>query len=872
MNYPVWDLFYAGGGLPIALMAVIHVYVAHFAVGGGLFLVYTEYKAYREDSPQILDYVRRHTFFFLLLSTAFGGLTGVGIWFTISLLNPAATSILTHDFVFGWATEWVFFLTELVALFIYHYNFDKMDRKSHLIIGVIYFISAWLSLFVVNGIISFMLSPGEWLATGSFWDGFFNPTFFPSLFLRTFLAFVIAGVFGFLTAVMIRDKAFRTKMVRYCAVWLVLPYVFMVLSGIWYFKALPPEAKGMILGGSPELPPLVQYLLILTPVLFFGGLAMTARLPLRAARITACIVVVIGLFHMGSFEWIREAARRPWLISGMIYSNSVHAKDYAGFAEEGILKTAKWIENRELTDENQLAAGKEIFRLACFSCHANGGAMNDILPLTKGYTLAGMEAVLTGMGGLNDYMPPFPGTDEEKGVLARYIVESLHGRKAEAEASELALPEVEAAAFDGENGQYVLLAWSNLGMTMLSDADSRFSLMPPGNDLTAQLILRDDELPEVVTEGVEISYKIEKGFETPSKQVDFWKYVSKLFGRNIPENKGLTGNGLSGTMALHENGNAFTASKLPVVPYSDTGAFNPYPVIEVTAKEIETGKILARTKTTVPVSTEMGCRNCHGGNWKVNGVTGISDETASDILAAHDKTNGTKLLAKAKSGTPANCRSCHEDPRFGSRGNKTAPGLSSAIHGKHAGFLEGTGDQSCHMCHPSSPMGSTKSFRGRHAEMFDCTECHGSLRNHALSLAEYDLAKGKTDGKRAEKLRTEGETVNPRKAWVEQPDCLSCHAEYDISMAEETEPFNRWEKEVFHTRRDEMDAVMCAACHGSPHAIFPVEDSVAGQRDNLRPLQYIGEAETIGKDSCKVCHMAEMDSSGHHPNQLDSEE
>jgi site-specific recombinase len=44
MNYPAWELNAAGGGLLIAVMAVIHVYIAHFAVGGGLLLVLTELK------------------------------------------------------------------------------------------------------------------------------------------------------------------------------------------------------------------------------------------------------------------------------------------------------------------------------------------------------------------------------------------------------------------------------------------------------------------------------------------------------------------------------------------------------------------------------------------------------------------------------------------------------------------------------------------------------------------------------------------------------------------------------------------------------------------------------------------------------------
>ncbi len=135
MEYPVWSLFALGGGLPIVLIGVVHVFIAHFAVGGGLFLVLTEHKAYREDNGHILGYVKNHTFFFLLLSLVFGGLTGVGIWFTISLLSPQATSLLVHTFVFGWAIEWVFFAGEIVALLVYYYRFKDMPRKTHLKIG-----------------------------------------------------------------------------------------------------------------------------------------------------------------------------------------------------------------------------------------------------------------------------------------------------------------------------------------------------------------------------------------------------------------------------------------------------------------------------------------------------------------------------------------------------------------------------------------------------------------------------------------------------------------------------------------------------------------------------------------------------------------
>jgi hypothetical protein len=42
MNYPVWYLPEVGGGLLIAVIAVLHVFVSHFAVGGGLYLIYCE--------------------------------------------------------------------------------------------------------------------------------------------------------------------------------------------------------------------------------------------------------------------------------------------------------------------------------------------------------------------------------------------------------------------------------------------------------------------------------------------------------------------------------------------------------------------------------------------------------------------------------------------------------------------------------------------------------------------------------------------------------------------------------------------------------------------------------------------------------------
>ena len=219
MNYPVWYLPEIGGGFLIALIAVLHVFVSHFAVGGGLYLIYAEKKGLVEKDQGILDFTKRHARFFLLLTMVFGSITGVGIWFIIALVNPAATSFLIHTFVFGWAAEWVFFLVEIVAAFVYYYMFGRMDSATHQKIGWVYFLSAWMSLLLVNGIIGFMLTPGDWLNEQGFWRGFFNPSFWPSLFFRTCIAILLAGCYGYLTASFTRDDKVRQAMTRFSGKW-----------------------------------------------------------------------------------------------------------------------------------------------------------------------------------------------------------------------------------------------------------------------------------------------------------------------------------------------------------------------------------------------------------------------------------------------------------------------------------------------------------------------------------------------------------------------------------------------------------------------------------------------------------------------------
>ena len=98
-------------------------------------------------------------------------------------------------------------------------------------------------------------------------------------------------------------------------------------------------------------------------------------------------------------------------------------------------------------------------------------------------------------------------------------------------------------------------------------------------------------------------------------------------------------------MHLKEDLKAFEATLIPVVPYPDQGGYNPYPLFTIEAHDSASGKLLARTRTVAPTATEMGCKNCHGGQCRVDGKAGFTDETSADVLAVHDRNNGLYPLS-----------------------------------------------------------------------------------------------------------------------------------------------------------------------------------------------------------------------------------
>ena len=350
-------------------------------------------------------------------------------------------------------------------------------------------------------------------------------------------------------------------------------------------------------------------------------------------------------------------------------------------------------------------------------------------------------------------------------------------------------------------GNYIVIAYNDLGMHCMNSDYSVAAFLPPYNNLVAQVIQRGEE-PRIVTQGIKVEYQFLQN--TTCQGSNFWEYAPLLFGVDLPHCIGLSGKALSGTMELE--GKRFIARGIPVTPYDDQGLFNPYPLVEVVVKDENTEEILATTVTVAPVSTEMNCHRCHGGNG--------GRQTMLNILKKHDEEEGTDLTHS----TPVLCQNCHADPALGQRGNPDLPSLSLAMHGKHA---EARPRPGCLDCHPG-PV--TQCLRTDISEMQSCEACHGDLQAMASSLR------------------------NGRQPWIEEPKCSQCHGGPEMDTG------SRLYKDA-----QGHHGIYCATCHYSPHAWWPSRLA----RDNYQVLLAQGEKDPLG-ENCLVCHTSLPEEAGPH--------
>ena len=140
--YPVWEVPTLTAGLILGLIAAFHMLPSHLSTSDMWFNIFIERKALKENRQEFLEFIKKYTLTLLVFAYVFGSLTGVGIWFSATVASPRGISGLIHNYVWGWATEWVFFILEVLGIYIYAYTLDKIEPKLHLRIGLIFAIAS----------------------------------------------------------------------------------------------------------------------------------------------------------------------------------------------------------------------------------------------------------------------------------------------------------------------------------------------------------------------------------------------------------------------------------------------------------------------------------------------------------------------------------------------------------------------------------------------------------------------------------------------------------------------------------------------------------------------------------------------------------
>lgn len=434
MNFPSVDFSWFGNGTVIAVIAIIHVIISHgIAIGTTALTVSLEVRANKRKNDKLDQLAKKFAKWVLIITTTAGAMTGVGIWFTTSVIQPDSIASLLRIFFWAWVAEWVVFITEVVLLIIYFYTWDKWkegkQKRKHINLGIALVFFSWLTMAIITGVLAAKLTPGRWVETFSFWNAFLNPTYIPSLGFRMFLSVMLAiALVSFIIRWRVKDPELRGEVFNVFAIWgaICLPMTFIL--GLWYIWAIPEKAYDMIVWSTGMPINTFKTLNIIAFTLLIIFLIWIVKKPKKLPFILAFAVMCSSIGFIGEFEVVRESIRKPYIIYNYMYANGMLAANQEKINEEGFLANATWAKESELTVDNQLAVGRDMYVGQCITCHTIDGwrSKRSYSVQVNGWTEEAIAAYLPTMHNVRVSMPPVMGTEEEIKALAAYIYDEVN--------------------------------------------------------------------------------------------------------------------------------------------------------------------------------------------------------------------------------------------------------------------------------------------------------------------------------------------------------------------------------------------------------------------------------------------------------------
>jgi MFS family permease len=435
--YPTWYQPNVGSGWVVGIIATFHVLASHTSVGAALLFAYLSHRAYKEDRDDLLDFVKKYGLFLMVFTYVAGSITGPGIWYSTTVASPNGIGALIHSFVWKWATEWVFFVIEVVGVYMIVYLVGKVDKKTHMKISVIFGAASLATMVIIVGILSFMMMPGKeaWFEDGGYLNGFYGTNTFIQTGMRMAFMFTMTAIVGGIVVASIKDPAFKKEMTRKLG-WLgIISALVGAAMFQWYLTSVPSQALLVMENRLPDyFGPSILIVLAGTLSYFVITMLQPRLLVAGFAGFMTVTFLVAGLWPE---ETARESMRKPWVAGQYVYSNQVIGRDVPGMdiksqlpiiEKVGILKAHPFTPEhlREVNASNKIQAGEFIAMTYCSNCHSP--SESGIRPLHRYFpqdiTHERMETYVRGVltTGNIAYMPKMPMLESEVQAISAFLV------------------------------------------------------------------------------------------------------------------------------------------------------------------------------------------------------------------------------------------------------------------------------------------------------------------------------------------------------------------------------------------------------------------------------------------------------------------
>jgi hypothetical protein len=432
LYFPLHDFGPLMKGMIIGGLGIFHVFVAQFAIGGGMLMCYFQWLAQTGRNPHARRFLDSYFQILVLISFVIGVVTGVAMWFTAIQISPRTIGLMVEEFHWIWAIEWTFFALEIFTGYLFYRYGRRLPDLSRMILLVLYTFAAWCSLFWINGILSWQLTPDGWPNSGKVWDGFFNPGMWPSLLFRTVTAMATAALVACVVINTQRDMDLttRTSLINRAA-WFLAPVVLMPFLGFWYLMTMAPDSRSYVLGASTTMTMFFLLAIVTSGLIGLHTFVALIWRRLYIDGITAALLCLLAFGATAFAEFVREGVRKPYTVRQVLYSNSIAEGQVKNLRQYGCTTNDPYplLDAEEYPNE-QVRTGAKVFRFQCSICHTLDGA-NGVLHLTRSWMPDQIRMNVAKLQHTRSCMPPFAGSAREVEALTQFLLWSNDSRPKE---------------------------------------------------------------------------------------------------------------------------------------------------------------------------------------------------------------------------------------------------------------------------------------------------------------------------------------------------------------------------------------------------------------------------------------------------------